>query len=177
MSTITTIQSTDIVGDSRAVINTNFSNLNTDKAELNSPTFTGTPILPTGTTAVTQGSGDNSTKIATTEYVDTNAGTAITIETTAGSTHSLTTTANQKVIVWAKGSISGDANTKTAILKYNTVQKDAVSMDDGDSFQSPFALMYTETPGAGTQNITVEASGGGSLSLFSGLVILVMKIG
>lgn len=33
MSTITTILSTDNVGDSRAVINTNFSNLNTDKIE------------------------------------------------------------------------------------------------------------------------------------------------
>ena len=34
-----------------------------------SPTFTGTPALPTGTTAVTQSAGDNSTAIATTEFV------------------------------------------------------------------------------------------------------------
>lgn len=40
------------------------------KANINSPTFTGTPILPSGTTAVTQASGDNSTKLATTAYVD-----------------------------------------------------------------------------------------------------------
>lgn len=33
MSTITTIQSSDIIANSRATINTNFSNLNTDKAE------------------------------------------------------------------------------------------------------------------------------------------------
>lgn len=33
MSTITTINATDIIANSRAVINTNFSNLNTDKAE------------------------------------------------------------------------------------------------------------------------------------------------
>lgn len=33
MSTITSIQSNDVVADSRAVINTNFSNLNTDKVE------------------------------------------------------------------------------------------------------------------------------------------------
>ena len=33
MSTITTIAGTDNVGESRAVINTNFSNLNTDKIE------------------------------------------------------------------------------------------------------------------------------------------------
>ena len=40
------------------------------KAPLASPTFSGTPSLPTGTTAVTQTAGDNSTKIATTAYVD-----------------------------------------------------------------------------------------------------------
>ena len=35
----------------------------------NSPTFTGTPVLPSGTTAVTQTSGNNSTAVATTEFV------------------------------------------------------------------------------------------------------------
>jgi hypothetical protein len=44
------------------------------KADLASPTFTGTPSLPTGTTAVTQTLGDNSTKIATTAFVIANAG-------------------------------------------------------------------------------------------------------
>lgn len=43
---------------------------NTTYAPLNSPTFTGTPTLPTGTIGVTQTQGDNSTKIATTAYVD-----------------------------------------------------------------------------------------------------------
>lgn len=70
MATITTLNSGDSGPVSRGVINTNFTNLNTDKAELNSPTFTGTPSLPTGTTAVTQSPGDNSTKVATTAYVD-----------------------------------------------------------------------------------------------------------
>lgn len=40
-------------------------------ATLNSPTFTGTPTLPTGTTAVTQTSENNSTAVATTAYVHT----------------------------------------------------------------------------------------------------------
>jgi membrane associated rhomboid family serine protease len=39
------------------------------KAALESPTFTGTPVLPTATTAVTQTLGDNSTKLATTAFV------------------------------------------------------------------------------------------------------------
>jgi len=37
---------------------------------LASPTFTGTPTLPTGTIATTQSAGNNSTAIATTAYVD-----------------------------------------------------------------------------------------------------------
>jgi hypothetical protein len=36
-----------------------------------SPTFTGTPTLPTGTIAVTQGAGNNTTAIATTAFVQT----------------------------------------------------------------------------------------------------------
>ncbi|MFM1836150.1 MAG: Ralstonia phage phiRSL1, partial [Bacteroidota bacterium] len=40
------------------------------KASLDSPTFTGTPALPTGTTGVTQSADNNSTKLATTAYVD-----------------------------------------------------------------------------------------------------------
>jgi hypothetical protein len=41
------------------------------KANLASPTFTGTPSMPTGTTGVTQASTDNSTKLATTAFVTT----------------------------------------------------------------------------------------------------------
>ena len=41
------------------------------KASIASPVFTGTPSLPTGTTAVTQTAGDLSTKLATTAFVGT----------------------------------------------------------------------------------------------------------
>lgn len=53
-------------------INTEFDAIATaisTKADLTSPTFTGTPSLPTGTTAVTQSSTDSSTKLATTAFV------------------------------------------------------------------------------------------------------------
>jgi hypothetical protein len=53
-------------------IDTEFNNIATavaTKADLASPTFTGTPALPTGTTAVTQSFGDSSTKLATTAFV------------------------------------------------------------------------------------------------------------
>ena len=53
-------------------IDTEFNNIATaiaTKADLASPTFTGTPTLPTGTIAVTQSFGNNSTAIATTSFV------------------------------------------------------------------------------------------------------------
>jgi hypothetical protein len=53
-------------------IDTEFNNIATaiaTKADLASPTFTGTPTLPTGTTGVTQTYGDSSTKLSTTAFV------------------------------------------------------------------------------------------------------------
>jgi hypothetical protein len=41
----------------------------TTRAPLNSPSFSGTPSLPTGTTAVTQTAGNNTTAVATTAFV------------------------------------------------------------------------------------------------------------
>jgi hypothetical protein len=53
-------------------IDTEFNSIQTavaSKADLTSPTFAGTPSLPTGATAVTQSSSDSSTKLATTAFV------------------------------------------------------------------------------------------------------------
>lgn len=53
-------------------IDTEFNNIATaiaTKADLNSPTFVGTPSLPTGTTAITQSFGTNATSLATTAFV------------------------------------------------------------------------------------------------------------
>ena len=44
------------------------------KADIASPTFTGSPSLPTASTAITQSLGDNTTKLATTAFVIANAG-------------------------------------------------------------------------------------------------------
>lgn len=101
----------------------------------------------------------------------------VTIETTAGATHSLTTTAGQKVVVWAKGnSTASDANTRTLELKYNGVTKDTVTITPNqfssqDGWVLPFALMYTETPGAATQDITVTTSNGSV-----GNVVIIVQI-
>jgi hypothetical protein len=47
-----------------------FGKLQATKAPLDSPTFTGTPSLPTGTTGETQATTDSSTKLATTAFVN-----------------------------------------------------------------------------------------------------------
>ena len=83
---------------------------------------------------------------------------AVSIYSASGTTLALTTTANQKVIVWAKGSITSDASDHTVLLNYNAVQKDIVNASATNTRQAAFALQYTETPGAGTQNITVTSS-------------------
>ena len=53
-------------------IDTEFNNIATavaTKADLASPTFTGTPTLPTGTIGVTQSAGNSSTALATTAFI------------------------------------------------------------------------------------------------------------
>jgi len=60
------LTSTESGANSLTDINANFALA----APLASPTFTGTPTLPTGTIAVTQSPSNNSTKVATTAYVD-----------------------------------------------------------------------------------------------------------
>jgi len=164
MATITTINASDFPSDSRAVINTNFTNLNTDKIE--------TSVLDTdGTLAA-----DSDTKVATQKavktYVDTTAA-QISVERTAGATHSLTTVANQVVMVIAKGVYTGESTQQTVTLAYNGVAKDTVVIDaDISSERYPFTLVYTETPGAATANITLTV-GAGSINE---PVIMVQKI-
>jgi len=150
MSSITTINSTDLITNSRADINTNFSNLNTDKIE--------TSVLDTDTTLAANSDSKIPSQKAIKAYVDANSILAVSSETTSGSTHSLTTTATQRVVVWAKGTLVKTSTSSTTLeLKYNGVSKDLVVQDDNTSTNNytPFSLMYTETPGAATANITV----------------------
>ncbi len=100
-----------------------------------------------------------------------------TLEVTVGTTHALTTTANQRVVVWAKGDVTnaGDSVAFATTLKYNGVTKDTVNYQNSarPDVVNGFALMYTEVPGAATQNITVTSTA----STLSNVVIMVMKIG
>jgi hypothetical protein len=96
------------------------------------------------------------------------------VQVVAGTTLSLTTVANQKVIVWVKGQISSNNNNRTMTLAYNGVTKDTVVVDGGLSGTDflAFSLMYTETPGAATHDITVSAS----IGSLSNVVIMVLLI-
>lgn len=49
MATVTSILGTDLISASRTTLNTNFNNLNTDKAETTNPTFTGSVLLASNT--------------------------------------------------------------------------------------------------------------------------------
>ncbi len=164
MSTITTLNSSDTGPVSRGVINTNFTNLNTDKVE--------TSVISTDGTLATNSDAKLPTEKAVKTYVDAQYG--ITVETTAGVTHSLTTTAGQVVCVFAKGMCDYTGASTVISLKYNGVAKDTLSVSELDSSGFPFSLMYIETPGAGTYNITVDMTNSGALSE---VVILVQIIG
>jgi hypothetical protein len=170
MATITTIDAGDSISSSRSDINANFQNLNDDKIE--------TSAIDTDTTLAANSDDKVPSQKAIKAYVDANLTSPVSSEVTTGTTHSLTTTANQRVVVIAKGDLGNVAEITgyTVSLKYNGVTKDTVyiQMDtDGNAnCASPFTLTYTETPGAATQNITVETTG----ATLSRVVIMVLKI-
>lgn len=116
-------------------------------APLNSPAFTGTPSLPTGTTGVTQTAGDSSTKLATTAFATTAdnlkanlasptftgtpslpTGTTGVTQTAGNSTTALATTAfattadNLKAPL-ASPSFTGDVNSSTGNVLISTIGK------------------------------------------------------
>lgn len=116
-------------------------------APLASPTFTGTPSLPTGTTGVTQTAGDSTTKLATTAFVTTAnnlkanlasptftgtpslpTGTTGVTQTAGNSTTALATTAfattadNLKAPL-ASPSFTGDVNSSTGNVLISTIGK------------------------------------------------------
>lgn len=97
------------------------------------------------------------------------------IETTNAATHSLTTVAGQRVVVFGKGDITNVGTGPINVtLDYNAVTKDTVSLSNGGgsyNIREAFSLMYTEVPGAGTQNVVINTSGGS----MSNARIIVMK--
>lgn len=74
------------------------ANIAAGYAPLASPTFTGTPSLPTGTTAVTQTAGTSGTSVATTGFVN---GTALTLTTGSTAATQAANTSNTTVATTA----------------------------------------------------------------------------
>jgi len=169
MSTITSLLSTDGItaANSMVKINTNFSNLNADKEEITNK--------DTDVTLAANSDTKYPSQKAVKAYIDSKSTLAQSTTTTTVTPTSLTTIANQRVLVIVKGSltIAATATTATVTLAYNSVTKDSVSIrqQGGTSEITPFTLIYTETPGAATQNITVTPSAGS----IADLVIMVEK--
>lgn len=156
MSSITTIQATDLITDGRADINNNFTALNTDKME--------TSVLDTDTSLAANSDAKIPSQKAVKAYVDANSILTVSSEFTDGDTHSLTTTANQRVVVMATGQLNTASSVaETLTIKYNGVTKQTIVSDIGGGWSNnivPFSLTYTETPGAATANIVVASSAG-----------------
>lgn len=120
---------------------------NTTYAPLNSPTFTGTPSLPTGTTGVTQTQGDNSNKLATTAYVDALGGTIL---------------GAQKQIATTYTNISTSGTSEESLFNHNIAQSNLSS--DGDRIDFNFAGIF----GLNASDKYVRISVGGNLIPISG---------
>lgn len=120
------------------------------KANLASPTFTGTPVLPSGTTGVTQSSGDNSTKLATTAYVDT--------QVAAGAADATTTT---KGIL----KLTGDLGGTSAIPLVDKIQGTPVSNSTPTSGQ---VLTYDGTSWAPAASSNAAGSLSGTVGIANG---------
>lgn len=138
-------------------LNTEFDNIATavaTKADLASPTFTGTPSLPTGTTGVTQSATDDSTKIATTAFVqDAIAENATSVSISGGSITGITD------LAVADGGTGSSSLTANAVLLGNgtsAIQTVAPSTS-GNVLTSNGTTWTSATPSPGVPSGAVMA--------------------
>lgn len=141
------------------------SDLNTAlglKAPLASPTFTGAPTLPSGTIAVTQSPGNNSTAPATTAYVD---------ALTALSTGSIVVGASGVSSAFPIGSANQllGVNNGAATVEYKTVDNGLTAgstslklggaLTANTSLTGAFSFTQSHTKYSRTSTFTTAASG------------------
>lgn len=90
------------------------------------------------------------------EWKEAGGGGGVTITSAASTTLSITTNGSQRVVVMAKGDLSS-VTSGNVYLRYDGTQKDTVNANGGGNggHRSPFYLIYTETPPAGTKDVTV----------------------
>ena len=118
-----------------------------------SPTFTGTPALPTGTTAVTQTAGDNTTAIATTEFVTNANATNANLTGDVTSVGNLTTLSASGVTPGTYGNNlaipvitvdgKGRITTLTTNLLSPSLQEESVEYSNPTDGQTTFTLSHT----------------------------------
>jgi hypothetical protein len=152
------------------------------KANLNSPEFTGTPVLPATTTAVTQSSGNNSNVIATTAFVQSamvNANVVDADATTKGKVQlagDLGGTAASPMISKLQGAtLSSSAPTSGQVLKYNGTAwvPDAVVLAEAQTL----SLTGTTVTLSGTNSSVTLPAVGDATSSATGKVQLAGDLG
>ncbi len=135
----------------------------TSLAPLASPTFTGSPVLPTGTTATTQSAADSSTKLATTAFVTTAdnlkanlasptfTGTPVLPTGTTGTTQSasdnstkLATTAYTDTGLALKANLASPTFTGTPTLPTGTVATTQAATDSSTALATTAYVMAKE---------------------------------
>ena len=119
----------------------------------NSPTFTGAPVLPTGSTAITQSSGNNSTAIATTAYVMTANATNANLTGDVTSVGNATTLSSSGVTAGTYGNnlaipvitvdSKGRITTLTTNLLSPSLQEESVEYTNITDGQTSFTLSHT----------------------------------
>jgi hypothetical protein len=119
----------------------------TGAAPLDSPAFTGTPSLPTGTTGVTQAATNNSTALATTAYVKSairlnNEEINVTTQTGATATFTLAQTPlGAKVFMYINGiRIKNGAYAVSGVtVTYTAANNNSYTLVAGDRIQFDYA--------------------------------------
>ncbi len=132
-----------------------------DKADLDSPTFTGTPSLPTGATAVTQTVGDNSTKLATTAFVSAMAAASnVPIGDGAG-----------KMLYWDNVNTKWD---QTDFIKMMTTSNTAININNSSY---PYAKLNVNAASYAAPATSGTTQAGGAIRIGSPSSAVVMDIG
>jgi hypothetical protein len=165
-------------------INTEFDNIQTaiaTKADLSSPTFTGTPTLPTGTIGVTQSASNSSTALATTAFVQSVAQVLFPV----GAIYTATVSTNPATLLgfgtwtafgagrtiigngggYTAGNTGGSAD---AIVVSHTHTATSTVTDPSHVHTMPFSLVST---GLGGGNQTASAPGSNTASAVTGITV------
>ena len=122
------------------------------KANLASPTFTGTPTVPTGTIATTQTAGNSTTAIATTDF----ATTALTTERTATRTVSGMRVNPRTNSTTTAATLAPDLS--VANVYYRTTQTETLTISAPIGTPVIGETLYIEVSSVAAQTLTINAT-------------------